>query len=66
MEDYILLPEKTIRYKEIKQIEESQYLFEIYKRPFLFGLIGKKRWVLALATTDFDLGYIYSKHLVFK
>ncbi len=65
MENYIII-DKNVRYKKDENALKSSYIFEVYKKPFLFGLLGKRKWVYTLTTTDFDLGLNYSKNLIFR
>ena len=37
------------------------YIFYVRKRPYFFGLIGKKKWIWKISTSDYNEGvqYIY-------
>ncbi|MXN90169.1 hypothetical protein GR160_02935 [Flavobacterium sp. Sd200] len=58
-EDSIMYSIVQINDPEIGWVEE--YRFEIYQRPYFFGLLGKKRWEFVIQTNDFNLGYSFCK-----
>jgi hypothetical protein len=42
----------------------TDYEFEIFKKPYFFGLLGKRRWLWAISTNSISMGLGFSKHLV--
>ena len=42
----------------------EDYHFEIFKRPYLFGLIGYKKWEWAVTTNGFTEGLSFCKYLL--
>lgn len=38
--------------------------FEIYKRPYFWGLIGKKQWMWQITTNDSSVGYRHCFELI--
>lgn len=40
------------------------YCFEVFKRPYFWGLIGKKRWEESMQTNSFEMGLSFSKYLL--
>jgi len=40
--------------------------FEVFKKPFFFGLIGKRKWEMSMQTNSFHHGLYFSKYLLEK
>lgn len=38
--------------------------FEIFKRPYLWGLLGRKRWETSIITNSFKIGHGFSASLL--
>lgn len=38
--------------------------FQVFKRPYFFGLIGKKRWETSIITNDEQMGMSFSRYLI--
>lgn len=59
-----------LRYKIVKDYdpifggEYWDYRFEIFKRPYLWGMIGKKRWEMSVQTNGFLEGISFSCYLL--
>lgn len=59
-----------IRFKIVKDIdpifggEYWDYRFEIFKRPYFFGLIGSKKWEISVTTNGFADGVSFSHYLL--
>lgn len=60
-----------IRYKVIRrnstvfgELYEDLYEFEIYRRPYFFNLLGKKRWEVAVKTNCFNSGKSFCEYLL--
>jgi hypothetical protein len=64
--------ESHIRFKIVEYKETmfgglfEHYRFEIFKRPYLFGLIGKKKWLFTIQTNGFTKGLSFSQYLLNK
>ncbi len=55
---------KKVTYKDEIDGEVTDWCFEIFKRPFFWGLIGKKRWEMSMQTNSFRMGHDFSAHLL--
>lgn len=61
-----------IRYKYVYQIEPitnvtfTEYRFEIFKRPYLFGLLGRKKWEYLVQTNSFRDGFSFCNYMLKK
>lgn len=59
-----------IRFKIVKDIEPTfggeywDFSFEVLKRPYFFGLIGRKKWDRSVQTNGFTEGLSFSKYLL--
>lgn len=70
--DEYFLNEKLplIRFKIVKEIDDyfdeeyHDFRFEIFKRPYFFGLLGIKKWEMSCQTNGFYEGLSFSKYLL--
>lgn len=57
-----------IRYRiatcTVGPIMSLRYHFEIYNRPYFFGLIGRKRWIKVLEEREYLKGFAFCKCLM--
>jgi len=44
--------------------EITDYCFEVFKRPYFWGLIGKKKWEDVIQTNSFSMGLSFSESLI--
>lgn len=44
--------------------EYWDYRFEIFKRPYFFGLVGKKKWEMSVQTNGWQEGISFSNYLL--
>lgn len=44
--------------------EITDYCFEVFKRPYFWGTIGKKRWEEIIQTNSFSMGLSFCKSLL--
>lgn len=62
--------EPLIRFNIVQDIDPifgSEYWdfsFEVFKRPYFFGLIGRKKWERSVQTNGFNEGLSFSKYLL--
>jgi hypothetical protein len=42
----------------------TDYSFEVYRRPFLWGRLGRKKWEGSIRCNDFEIGRDFSFHLI--
>jgi hypothetical protein len=42
----------------------SSFEFQIFKRPYFWGFIGKKRWITILNSHYYDIGYDFCLTLI--
>jgi len=62
----------NIRYKFVQSEDlingglTIDYRFEIFKRPYLFGLLGFKRWEFIVQTNGFIEGISFCAYLLMK
>ncbi|MCT3917512.1 hypothetical protein HZQ04_15735 [Elizabethkingia anophelis] len=54
---------KIIEYHEFEDVYKD-YRFEIFKRPFLWGLLGRKKWEWTVRTNGFFEGLSFSNYLL--
>lgn len=57
--------EEKVRYRKLahQNIDRSNvndYEFQILKKPYFFGLVGKHRWETSVITNNVKIGYDYS------
>ena len=38
--------------------------FQIFKRPYLWGLLGKKKWTWSITTNSYNVGLSFSESLL--
>lgn len=56
---------KTVKYEDpIDGGEYTDYYFVIFRRPFFFGLMGKRKWEFAVQTNCFESGISFCKYLL--
>ena len=60
-----LIRVRTVEYDDPEWGDEClDYCFEVFKRPFFWGLIGKKRWEESMQTNSYSMGLSFSKYLL--
>jgi hypothetical protein len=57
---------EKIRYREVQFYDWDgelchEFEFNVFKRPYFFGLIGKKRWIWSITANDFGVGLGFTK-----
>ena len=62
-------PRDNVRYKLVEYFDfggnkVQEYHFEIFKRPYFFGLIGKKRWEWVVTTNEYKEGLSFVKYIL--
>lgn len=69
-EKYFLTENPLIRYKIVEETEDGKiyydFRFEVFKRPYFFGLLGKKRWEWTIQSSDFATGKSFCEYLLNK
>jgi len=59
---------KNIRYRKVMYIWDGEEIndieFQVFKRPYIWGLIGKKKWEWTITTNDLDIGIGFSLSLI--
>ncbi|MNQ27560.1 hypothetical protein D3C85_408200 [compost metagenome] len=59
-----------VRFKIVKDVdpifggEYWDFRFEIFKRPYFFGLLGCKKWEMSVQTNGFIEGLSFSNYLL--
>ncbi len=62
--------EPEIRYRMVTYVDQTfgdectDFEFQIFKKPYLWGLLGKKKWDMSIQTNSFSMGLSFSKHLL--
>jgi len=70
-----IMETKTTRHEKIRYIVvececpifggiTDEYRFEVFKRPYFFGLLGRKKWDFAIMSENFNLGFSFCLHLL--
>ena len=52
---------EKIRYREVQYYDWDgelcqEFEFNVFKRPYFFGLIGNRRWIWSITSNSFDIG----------
>ena len=56
---------RTVEYTDPQWGDKClDYQFQIFKRPYFWGLIGKKKWIWSITTNDVKIGAGFSKTLI--
>ena len=45
---------------------ETDFYFEVFKRPYLFGLVGRKRWEYIVRTNGWTEGMSFCSYILRK
>jgi len=58
-----------VRFRKVQYEDEisgvvQDYEFQVFKRPYFFGSLGKKRWSTSIISRSFRLGVNFSLSLV--
>lgn len=56
---------RTVEYKDPEWGDKClDYEFQVFKRPYLWGLVGHKKWIWSITTNNTDMGFGFSKSLL--
>jgi len=69
VEKWVFTQEKKIRYRNVEYLDWDGIIcydieFQIFKRPYFWGLIGHKKWLWSITTNDMQMGLEFSLSLI--